>query len=116
MISHVDSVAYLEKTKNGTRREVPLSGRALKLLSFLPIGGDTLFGLSSASLDTRFRRARDRCKIENMTFHDTRHLAITRLCKKMSVLELATMVGHKNLNELQTYYLADAQEVAKRLA
>lgn len=108
-------VAHLPQTKNGSKRDVPLSTRALELLSYLPPDCYTLFNVSSASLDVLFRKARDRCLIEDMTFHDTRHLAITRLAKKLNVLELARMVGHKNLNELQTYYNESASSLASKL-
>lgn len=107
-------VAHLARTKNGTKRDVPLSSRALDLLSLLA-PGPTLFDVSSASLDALFRKAKARCQIEDLKFHDTRHEAITRLAKKLNVLELARVVGHRNLNELQTYYNETAEELSKKL-
>lgn len=109
------SVARLLKTKNGTKRDVPLSARAIELLDQLPKDQPTCFGIASASLDALFRKAKVRACIEDLKFHDTRHEAITRLAKKLNVLELARMVGHKDLNELQTYYNATAEELAKKL-
>jgi integrase len=50
-----------------------------------------------------------------MTFHDSRHEAITRLASKLNVLELARMVGHTNINQLRTYYNATAEDIASRL-
>ena len=41
--------------------------------------------------------------------------AITRLAKKLDVLPLARMVGHRNIKELMTYYNATAAEIAERL-
>ncbi|OEZ60476.1 site-specific integrase [Duganella sp. HH105] len=108
------SVAHLPRTKNGTKRDVPLSSRALDLIAFLP-PGDTLFGISAASLDALFRKAKERCQIDDLKFHDTRHEAITRLAKKLNVLELARVVGHRDLNELQTYYNETAEELSKKL-
>lgn len=110
-------VAHLPMTKNGTKRDVPLSTRAVELLSFLPNpeDGEPLFGLASASLDALFRKARGNCLIEGMTFHDTRHEAITRLAKKLNVLELARMVGHRDLRMLQIYYNETADQLAQRL-
>jgi len=109
------SAARLLKTKNGTKRDVPLSARASELLSQLPKDNSTCFGITSASLDALFRKAKTSACIEDLKFHDTRHEAITRLAKKLNVLELARMVGHKDLNELQTYYNATAEELAKKL-
>lgn len=110
-------VAHLPITKNGTKRDVPLSTRALELLDLLPKVkvGEPLFGLNSVSLDRLFRKARDRCMIEGLTFHDTRHEAITRLAKKLNVLELARMVGHRDLRMLQVYYNETAAQLAERL-
>lgn len=109
------SVAHLPRTKNDTSRDVPLSARAIELLGQLPKGGETCFGVSSASLDALFRKARGRAGVENLTFHDTRHEAITRLARKLNVLELARMVGHKDLKMLQIYYNESAAEIAKKL-
>lgn len=108
------SVGHLARTKNGTKRDVPLSGRALELLSLLP-PGSALFDVSSASLDALFRKAKARCQIVDLKFHDTRHEAITRLARKLNVLEQARVVGHRNLNELQTYYNETAEELSKKL-
>lgn len=75
---------------------MPLSARTLQLLALLPERPDNehVFGLGSASLDALFRKACTAWLIERMTFHDTRHEAITRLPKKLKVLDLARMVGH----------------------
>lgn len=107
-------VARLAMTKNGTAREVPLSSEAVRLLEALP-HGDPVFGLTSQTLDVLWRRLRDKAKIENLTFHDSRHIAITRLARKLDVLALARMVGHKDLRMLQSYYNETAEELAKRL-
>lgn len=109
------TAARLLKTKNGTKRDVPLSARAIALLQQLPRDNATCFGITSASLDALFRKAKTRACVEDLKFHDTRHEAITRLAKKLNVLELARMVGHKDLNELQTYYNATAEELATKL-
>jgi integrase len=111
-------VATLYDTKNGTRRRVPLSKRAIELLSFLPKGSDSdspLFGLTAASLDANYRKTRLAAGIEEVNFHDKRHEAITRLSKKLNILELARMVGHKDLRMLQIYYNETAENLAAML-
>jgi len=80
-----------------------------------PAEGNTLFGLTSVSLDALFRKGRDRAQIEGLTFHDTRHAAITRLAKKLNVLDLARMVGHRDLRMLQIYYNESADDMALKL-
>jgi integrase len=111
------AVATLNKTKNGTKRKVALSPRAVQLLELLPLPGEgcPIFGISTASTDALFRKAKKRALIEDGTFHDSRHLAITRLSKKLDVLALARMVGHKDLRQLQVYYNETAEAMAARL-
>ncbi|MYM32541.1 tyrosine-type recombinase/integrase [Duganella sp. CY15W] len=111
------TVATLLDTKNGTRRHVPLSKRALELLSFLPTreSSDPLFGLTTASLDANYRKIRAAAAVDELTFHDTRHEAIVRLSSKLNVLELARAVGHRDLKMLQIYYNETAENLAQKL-
>lgn len=104
-------------TKNGTSRSVPLSKVAVALLARLPSpeSHGTIFGITAPSLDAIFRKVRTRADIDGATFHDTRHLAITRLSKKVDVLDLARMVGHRDLKQLLTYYNESASVTATRL-
>lgn len=102
----------LPMTKNGKPRTVPLSSKALELLSFLPAG---YFELESRTLDTLFRRGRDAAKVEGLTFHDARHEAITRMASIFNPLELARVVGHSNLNQLLSYYNKSAADLADML-
>ena len=102
------NVAYLDMTKNGQSREVPLSARAVELFN-------DGWNLNSSQLDASFRQMRDEAGLVDLKFHDTRHTAITRLAKVLNPLELARMVGHSNLNELMTYFNASASDIAKKL-
>lgn len=109
----------LPKTKNGDARKVPLSKAAAALLERLPRrDGDEqapAFHLTTASIDALFRKARGRAGIVGLTFHDSRHEAVTRLARKLDVLDLARMIGHRDLKSLRTYYNATASEIAARL-
>lgn len=113
----VGRTATLQQTKNGSKRAVPLSRRALELLALLPKVpvGERIFAITAPSLDALFRKAKLRAMIEDGTFHDTRHLAITRLAKKLNVLDLARMAGHRDLRQLQVYYNETAEMMATRL-
>jgi integrase len=106
-------VAHLPITKNGEARDVPLSRAAMGILERLE--GDPVFGLTSQNLDVLWRKVRDRAGIEGLTFHDARHVAITRLAKKLDVLDLARMVGHRDIKMLLVYYEADAEDLARKL-
>ena len=104
-------VARLHMTKNGQSRDVPLSARAIEIWKMVPDG----FDLNTAILDALFRKAKKNAGIEGLTFHDTRHEAITRLAQKIDVLDLARMVGHTNVRMLLTYYNPTAEDIASRL-
>lgn len=106
---------HLPRTKNGDSREVPLSKRARELLSVLPRDSDVVFNLRPEIRDALFRKARDRAKIADLHFHDTRAEAIWRLSKKLDVMELARMIGHRDLRSLLIYYQTTADELADRL-
>lgn len=106
----------LPDTKNGTRRDVALSKRAIELLEKLMDGQKKeLFTVSAASAGVIFRRALQMAEIKNLTFHDSRHEAITRLAKKLSLLPLARMVGHRDPRSLMIYYNETASEIAESL-
>jgi len=110
----------LLKSKNGTRRQVALSTRAVQLIGILEQIArqkkrDKLFAVSSTNADTLFRRARDPLPIVDLCFHDTRHEAITRLARKLEILDLARTIGHKDLRSLMIYYNPTASEIASRL-
>jgi integrase len=105
----------LPKTKNGDERHVPLSTRAREILSLLPTGEGPVFGLASAQRDALFRKARDRAEIPNLHFHDSRAEAIWRLSKKLDVMELARVIGHRDLRSLLLYYQTSADDLAAKL-
>lgn len=107
--------ALLIETKNGSKRQVPLSGEAIRILNQVKGDTDSVFDLTSVQIDVNFRKAKSRAMIYGVTFHDTRHLAITRLAKKIDVLSLARAVGHKDLKNLMIYYNERAEDIAKRL-
>lgn len=106
----------LPRTKNGDQRDVPLSKRAVALLeSMKGVDKVTVFTVTSASRDALFRKARDACKVQGLHFHDSRATALTRLSRKLDVLELARMVGHRDLKSLMVYYRKSATDIAKGL-
>lgn len=111
-------VARLLETKNSTTRDVALSPEALRILAQLePVTKETrVFGISGTqTIDAIFRKAKAKAMILGLRFHDTRHEAITRLAKKLDVLSLARMVGHRDLRQLQIYYNESAADMAARL-
>lgn len=106
--------AHLPITKNGTSRNVPLSSVARQMLRELE-GFPRVFSLSPRQLDANWRKLRSKAKVEGLTFHDARHAAITQLAQKVEVMDLARIVGHKNVSQLLTYYNRSAQDIADLL-
>jgi integrase len=105
------AVATLNDTKNGTSREVPLSAEARALLS----NSDPVFQLTAESISALFAQLCKRCEIEGLTFHDLRHLAATRLSRKLNTLQLCRMFGWKDTKHVFVYYNETAAEVAEKL-
>ena len=88
-------IAHLPITKNGSSRDVPLSKRAIEIIEKLKgIDEKSVFNVDAKTLDVLFRRARDKCEIEDLHFHDTRREALTRMSKKVPVEMLAIISGH----------------------
>ena len=107
-------VAKLLKTKNGDKRDVALSTEAVRILRQLP-EDDAVFCLTAEQISSNFREIKALALIDHFTFHDTRHLAITRLSKKLDVRALARMTGHRDIRKLMIYYNEPASEMAKLL-
>lgn len=104
----------LPKTKNGYAREVPLTKRAVTIIKALPAGDGPVFGLDDAMRDALWRKARP-AEHKAIHFHDSRAEAIWRLSKKLDVLQLARVIGHRDLKSLLIYYNESAADMAKRL-
>lgn len=110
-----DRYVHLPKTKNGDSRDVPLSRRAVAILDALPRGFGPAFQLESDDRDALWRKVRDRTPHRSIHFHDSRAEAIWRLSKKLDILQLARVIGHRDLKSLMIYYDESAAEMARRL-
>ena len=79
-IDYSKRTAYLQSTKNGDSRTVPLSTRAIQTLQALPISIDgRVLPINFAALENNFKRARERVNLKDLRIHDLRHTAVTRL-------------------------------------
>ena len=104
-------------TKNGKRRDVPLTPVAQRLIAKMK-GWDAVwvFGLKNTTLDALFRRARKRAGLDGFLFHDARHTAATALARKLDVLTLCKVFGWSNTKQALTYFNPSASDIARRLA
>lgn len=112
------ATAKLMVTKTDEPRNIPLSPVCIALLERLPrsIHG-FVFPITIEALKQAYKRSVVRARIEDFTFHDLRHDALTRLAKLgLSVLELRAISGHATANMLQRYVSIDAGDLAIKLA
>ena len=133
-----DQVAHLRKTKNGVARDVPLSMAAVAVLRALPraING-CVIDTTDSSISQSWRRCVDRARrtyeqelmdmgkseseidadklLTDLTWHDLRHEATSRLADLLQLHELMKVTGHKDTRMLARYYHPRAGDLAKKL-
>ncbi|HBN1678368.1 TPA: site-specific integrase, partial [Escherichia coli] len=126
-------VAHLPDTKNGNARDVPLSTKAIKMLSNLKehakLGTDKVFNMRADAITQAFDRAVKRAReryvetnphcddtfLKDLRFHDLRHEATSRLAVIFPMHELTKITGHKDPRMLMRYYHPKAEDLAKKL-
>lgn len=108
---------HIAMSKNGTKRDVPLSKAAKQILENLPRESVHVFNLKSSQIDSLFRKAKSKALIDDLHWHDTRHEAISRLSHNgYDVMQLAKIVGIKDLRILQNvYYNPTIDELADKM-
>lgn len=94
----------------GRPRHVPITRQAARLIACCPA-----FTVSAGSLDAMFRKARDQCGLSGFTFHDSRATALTLLSRKVDILTLQRISGHRDLGQLSVYYRESSASIAARL-
>lgn len=137
---HVDlgrQTAHLPETKNGTTRNVPLSTSAVALLKgdgeVKRLRRGKVFPTTASALKQSFSRAVARGRrlyladcaaagaepldgfLTDLTFHDLRHEATSRLAERLQLHELMRVTGHKDTRMLARYYHPRAEDLAKKL-
>ncbi|MBT8545837.1 site-specific integrase [Polynucleobacter paneuropaeus] len=117
---HIDlgrRTIFLQLTKNGTSRTVPLSTHAIEILTHIPRNLDgRVFPVTHEVVSQAFNRARKQAGVKDIRFHDLRHMAITRLAGKLpNLIELSAVSGHKSLAMLKRYYHPSAEQLAAKL-
>ena len=108
---------HLPDTKNDDFRNVPLT-YAMRDHVALMRGIDPvrLVPISRDSLKNVFRRALLRAGVEGMVFKDSRHEAATQMAKKLGVMDLAKITGHRDTKTLlNVYYNPTGEELAEKL-
>lgn len=104
------------------RRKVPLTPAGTRLVGQLVKFArarkrERLLEISAPVLDAQFRKVTRGLMIEGLRFHDSRGSALTYLSRKMDVMSLARVSGHRNINILHAHYYRETEEsIARRLA
>ncbi|MEM9635694.1 MAG: site-specific integrase [Pseudomonadota bacterium] len=123
---HVDlkrrSVTILD-SKNGYSRTIPLTPGAFALLQAMKelAGGEGLrsqrvFPLTAVALRMVWERMLAKTYIVDLHFHDLRHEAISRFFEMgLTVPEVASISGHRDLKMLMRYAHADTTRLARKL-
>lgn len=111
-------IIHLAETKNGSKRDVPLSVKARNVLMQLePRANGPVFGYTSNGLKSTWRFMLKKIGIEDLHFHDLRHEAISRLFElgTLDVMEIASISGHKSLSMLKRYTHLRATKLVRKL-
>ncbi len=111
-------IAHLPDTKNGTKRDIPLSLKARDALVRMGVKNEgRVFGYTSEGLKSTWRFMMIKLDIENLHFHDTRHEAVSRLFElgTLDIMEVAAISGHKSLAMLKRYTHLKAQRLVRKL-
>lgn len=119
------SWADLPMTKNGTARQVPLGKKARRLIACLRAGRDEdqekVFNISSGSIDTTFRKAREAAGLSGFTFHASRHTAATWIGRhvgqpgRLSFPQFCALFGWRDPKNAMIYVNPKANELAELL-
>jgi len=119
--------AYLPDSKNSHARTVPLSSRAVEILTTLRREGvqrfdGRVFDLTPHAATVAFARSCRRLSKatagslgSNLRFHDLRHEAISRIFEQgLNPIEVASISGHRSMQMLARYaHLSAARLVSK---
>jgi len=124
------STLNIPQTKTNHPRVIPLTEDAHSALSEQVhlledrLGGmnqeqfdkTCLFEMKPDSVTRAFKRACSKASIENLTFHDLRHEAITRLFERgLDMMDVSHISGHKGFDMLQRYTHLNPVDILKKL-
>jgi len=112
---HVSGIEEGAMKNHSAIRDIPLTNRAKEIIQqiMLTHSEGSVFQTNSVSLDALFRKVKKLAAVNDLHYHDSRHVAITMLSKHYDVLALARIVGHKNIQELMTYYNPTIDDLVK---
>ena len=109
-------IVVLPDTKNGSKREVPLTKKAAQILVGLSRDEARAFSTTDYTIRHGWDRLVKRAGIEGLRFHDLRHEAVSRFFEMgLSVPEVAAISGHKDYRMLASYTHVSAKSLAQKI-
>lgn len=119
---HIDwkqSVLTIPVTKNGHPRIIPLTRRAIRILSGLAAtrgAATVVFPISANAVRLSWQRLQAKAKLDDLRFHDMRHEAVSRFFEAgLSLPEVALISGHRDPKMLMRYTHLEASKIALKL-
>lgn len=119
---------FLHRSKNGSRRQVPINSVMMRILQAQDLTQEHLFHVwwngdeahkktVSKRLTHLFARRFKKAGCHDFRFHDLRHEATSRIYErtKLTDLEVASITGHKGFRMLQRYANLRGSTLANRL-
>lgn len=110
--------ARLDATKNGKRRFVPLSKKALEQLEFLKglSFNERVFPVQIDAITGAFGTAVKRARILDFRLHDLRHEAVSRLIERgLTVFEVKEITGQLTTTIVERYTHLRRDDLLKKL-
>lgn len=96
---------YIERSKNGDRRSIPMNDRVYEIFSHLRRNHSELWkGISPSSLEYYFSKTVKKAGLDDLHFHDLRHTFATRLIQKgVDLYRVQLLLGHRSPVMTQRY-------------
>jgi integrase len=105
------------RTKNGHPRTIPLTPKAVEILSSLERKDDRVFPVTPNAVRLAWERLRKRAGLDDLRLHDLRHEAVSRFFEYgLTVPEVALISGHRDPRMLSRYTHLRPEKVAEKLA
>lgn len=116
--------ATIREAKNGYSRTIPLSSLAVAILETTiavmsvkdKARNGRIFPITPIAVRLAWDKLTKRAKLDDLHFHDLRHEAISRFFEKgLTVPEVASISGHRDIRMLLRYAHADKGKLALKL-
>ena len=107
---------HISLTKNGSSRSIPLTPRAIELLSYDRGSSCSVIPISANALRLAWARLCRRCRVIDLRFQDLRHEAVSRFFEMgLSIAEVQLISGHQDVRMLMRYTHLKPEAVRDKL-